>query len=125
MDRRWSDASGDDSVNVEQEWRERYGEELTERPDFILEGLLLEVTERIWQVMQEQDVSRSELADRLGVSRQYISNFLNTPSNTTLKTIVEMAQALDLEVEVTLKPKKHDEPGAEETGEVPEAAAHE
>ena len=92
-------------MDIEKEWFDTYGEELTSHPAYILQGLLLEVTERICEAMEKQDVSRSELADRLDVSRQYITNFLNTPSNTTLKTIVEMANALDLEVEVTLRPK--------------------
>lgn len=102
-------------MDIEQKFFDKFGQELTSHPAYILEGLLLEVTERICEEMEEQDISRSELAERLGVSRQYITNFLNTPSNTTLKTIVEMASALDLEVDVTLRPRteaKDEEPRA-------------
>ena len=53
--------------------------------------------------MEEQGVTRSELAERMGVARQRVTNFLNTPSNTTLLTIVRFAEALGLAVDVEIK----------------------
>jgi len=80
-------------------WVERYKED----PDYILHGLLLEVTEKICAAVEEQGLSRAELAKRLGVKPQYVTNFLNTPHNTTLRTIVRFAQALDLDVALELR----------------------
>jgi len=54
--------------------------------------------------MEEQGVSQSELARRLGVSRQHVSAFMADPGNPTLQTIAQMAHALGLRVSVTLEP---------------------
>lgn len=78
-------------------------EEAEDDPDYIVHGLLYEITESICEAMERQNVTRAELADRLGVKRQQITNFLNTPGNTTLKTIVRFANALDLDVSVELQ----------------------
>ena len=47
--------------------------------------------------MERQKLSRSELAKRMGVRRQYITQFLNTPTNTTLLTIARFAKALNVD----------------------------
>jgi len=60
--------------------------------------LLMDATDLICREMEAQGVTRRELAARLGVSPQYVTKFLNTPSNTTLLQIVRFAQALGLEV---------------------------
>lgn len=67
-------------------------------PEYITYGLLDDVTDLICREMDAQGITRRELAERLGVTPQYITKFLNTPSNTTLLQIVRFAQALGLEV---------------------------
>lgn len=79
--------------------------ELSDDPGYIAHGLLCELTEDICRAMDQQGITRTELADRLGVSRQYITNFLNTPQNTTLKQIVRFANAVGLEVAMSLTPR--------------------
>ena len=59
---------------------------------------------RIAIAMDEQGVSQAELARRLGVSRQHISAFMTDPGNPTLQTIVRMAHALGLTVNIELEP---------------------
>lgn len=90
------------NVIDETQWFEELGEQFKDDPEYITHGLLLDVTAEICEAMEEQDVSRVELAGRLGVVRQRVSNFLNTPSNTTLLTIVKFAQALGLNVKVEI-----------------------
>jgi transcriptional regulator with XRE-family HTH domain len=63
-------------------------------PEFVLEGVLLGVNERICEVMQEKGISRTQLADRLGKSRQYVTKLLNGKPNVTLSTLVQIAIAL-------------------------------
>jgi transcriptional regulator with XRE-family HTH domain len=77
-----------------------------EDPAYLTERALLEVAERVYVAMEEQGVSRAELARRVGVPRQRVTNFLNTPSNTTVQTIVRFAQALGLEVDISLRPRE-------------------
>jgi len=73
-------------------------EEFRDDPEYISHGLLMDATDLICREMEAQGLSRRELAERLGVSPQYVTKFLNTPGNTTLLQIVRFAQALGLDV---------------------------
>jgi transcriptional regulator with XRE-family HTH domain len=89
-------------------WFAQLGEQFAHDPEYITHGLLLEITAEICRAMEEQGISRSELAERMGVARQRVTNFLNTPSNTTLQTVVRFAEALGLCVEVAVKERYGD-----------------
>lgn len=54
--------------------------------------------------MTEQGVTRSELADRLGCGRSHITQMLAPDRNLTLKTMVKLAKALGLTLDVRLVP---------------------
>jgi len=71
-------------------------------PEYILEGLLYDLTEQIVQAMQRQRVSRADLAERLGVSRAYVTQLLRGKPNTTLRTLVRVAAALGLKLQASL-----------------------
>ena len=88
----------------EAQWFSDIEKESANDPEIIVYGMLLEMTEDICEAMEHQGITRSELANRLGVSRQYVTNFLNTPANTTLKSIVQFAQAVGLEVSLEQRP---------------------
>ena len=78
-------------------------ETLTERLTKTAEGMrlyqqeraILEVTELVCQLMDEQDVSRSELAKRLGRTKGYITQLLDGRANMTVRTISDVFTALD------------------------------
>jgi predicted DNA-binding protein (UPF0251 family) len=57
----------------------------------------------IGRIMDQQDVTQTKLAARMGVSRQQVSRLLRTPNNTMLKTLVRIACALGLELNVTFE----------------------
>ncbi len=84
------------------EWFSQRLEEYRDDPEFILEELILDVTEQICAAMEGQDISRSELAQRLGVSRAYITKLLNGQGNMTLRTLVAVGHALGVEVNVSM-----------------------
>ena len=75
-------------------WFDKQLAEWDTNPDFILEGLLIEATERICELMDKHDISRAELARRLGKSRAYVTRLLNGQPNMTLKTLTQIAVAL-------------------------------
>lgn len=75
-------------------------------PDFLAEGLVLEVTEQISARMRELELRPTDLARRLGVSRAFVSQLLNGRPNMTLRTLVCVAHALDQRVSLKLHPKK-------------------
>ncbi len=87
-----------DEVRLLAEWEQ----ELSDDPAYVAHGLLCEITEDICRAMDRLGMTRTELAQRLGVSRQYVTNFLNAPGNTTLKQVVRFAVAVGLDVQVTL-----------------------
>ncbi len=58
------------------------------------ERLILEITEEICALMNEKDVSRAELAQRLGCSPSNVSQILDGDNNFTVRTIADCLLAL-------------------------------
>lgn len=85
-------------------WFKKELERARDTFDYKLESLELDVTERILQIMEEKGVSRSELAERLGVSKAAVSKLFNNGSNMTLKRLLAIAEALGQELRVNLGP---------------------
>ncbi len=87
-------------------------ETLTEKLTKTAEGMrlyqqeraILEVTELVCQLMDEQDVSRSELATRLGRTKGYITQLLDGRANMTVRTISDVFTALDRAVHFQEEP---------------------
>jgi len=72
--------------------------------NFQRERLEMEITELICQVMEEQSISRAELARRLGKSRAYVTKVLRDGSNLTVKTISDVFFALGRSLRVVERP---------------------
>ena len=68
--------------------------------DFQAERLTLDVTERICQLMDEQGISRADLAALLGVTRSRITNLLSGQANMTLRTMSDAFHAIGRAVHV-------------------------
>ncbi len=71
-------------------------------PDYILHGLLYDLAEDIYDAMNERGYTQAELAELAGMQPSALSRFLNTHHNTTLRTLVRLVTALDLEFTYTL-----------------------
>lgn len=63
-------------------------------PDYWHEGAILEFTLDLERRMEEQDISRAELARRMGTSRAYITRLLGGNANFTLMTMVKLSMAV-------------------------------
>ena len=61
--------------------------------------------EQMTQLMDENHISRSELADTMGVSRAYITRLFNAPPNMTLRSIATLAIALGVRPQIHLAPR--------------------
>lgn len=72
-------------------------EKYRQDPEYQAEKLTLAVTEEISKVMLAKNVSRAELARRLGVSAARVTNILRGGTNVTLKTVAAVAVALECE----------------------------
>jgi len=75
-------------------------------PESELYGVLLDVTEGIVKRMIEQGVRRTDLAERLGTSRAYVTKLLDGQENMTLKTLVRVANALEMKVDAKFVPRE-------------------
>ena len=62
---------------------------------------LFRVTEDILVAMEDQGVSKAELAQRLGKSKARISQLLGGSSNMTIGTLADIAFALELTLDKT------------------------
>ncbi len=69
-------------------------EELKDDPEFLTETLLLEVNESICELMENQDVSRAELARRLEWRRSAVTKMLQGNHNISIGRLVRIALAL-------------------------------
>ena len=72
--------------------------------EFRLERVLFQVAEEISRLMHEQNMSRAEIAERLGVSRAYVTKILNGNPNLTIKTMLRLAEALGRELAIQFAP---------------------
>ncbi|MEJ5360211.1 MAG: helix-turn-helix transcriptional regulator [Desulfobacterales bacterium] len=78
---------------------------------FKQEQLILDVTEKICKQLKEDNISRSDLARRLNKTKGYISQLLNGARNLTLRTIADIAVAIDCRVVISFVKKDHAETG--------------
>ena len=61
------------------------------------EKLILEVTESIFEAMEKEGKSKTDLALSMGRSTAFISQLLNGSRNMTLRTLADIAHALGIE----------------------------
>lgn len=87
------------------EWYEQYIARFRDTPEFQTERVLVDIGEQIVSQMESQEITRAELARRLGVSRPFVTRLLTGNPNLTVKTLVRVASAVGLVVDVSLEPR--------------------
>ena len=83
--------SGKKSENAE----DRAETDLCSDPEFVASYLKGLFTESIFQAMEEEGLTRCELATALGKSRQHVARVLNEEASFTIETMVRFCMALD------------------------------
>jgi DNA-binding Xre family transcriptional regulator len=71
------------------------------------ESFILDVTEKILEALEKQEINQNELASRLGTSKAFVSQLLNGGRNMTLRTLADICFALRLAPELALRRKEH------------------
>ncbi|QOD81640.1 helix-turn-helix domain-containing protein [Chromobacterium haemolyticum] len=66
------------------------------------ESLIISVTEEIWAEMNRQNMSKTTLAEKLGVTKPRVSSMLNGGANLTIRKLADIAHALDKRFVVSL-----------------------
>lgn len=86
-------------------WKEAL-QRVKKTTEYKLEILSASITHRILKIMDKNSINRSDLADKLGVSKPVVSKFLNQGSNITIKRLLLIADALDSDIEVKIVPRQ-------------------
>ena len=81
-------------------------QEAESHADYWIDGPITEFVEDLARLMEEQEVTRAELARRMGTSRAYITKMLGGNANFTLLTMVKLAMALDGAVHIHISDKR-------------------
>lgn len=76
--------------------------ELYESKEYLQEKLLIKFSEDLCEILQKQGLSFKAFADKLNVSKAYVSKIINGKPNLTLKSIADIAFVLNLWPEIHL-----------------------
>lgn len=68
-----------------------------------LDALKVELCEQVYSIMEQEKISKAELARRLQTSRAYVTKLLQGSANFTLESLVKVARALKCNVTVSLR----------------------
>ena len=97
-------------------------------PEYWSAAAAYEFVRELERRMEEQGVSRAELARRLGSSKAYVTKVLTADANFTLTTMTRLAMAVGGEVHVRIsdpkKKEKRQEAPQPEPGGGEEASGH-
>lgn len=88
--------------NTAQSWLARELEDPEARRIFEQERLAVVAANVVAEAMEEEHVSKAELAQRLGCSRAHVTQALSGARNITLRTLADMAWALGRQVGLRL-----------------------
>ena len=87
-------------------WFENKLDSFKDNFEFRLENIILNLTEDICKSMEQKSINRLNFAKLLNVSPPAVTKLLNGNSNFTLKTLLTVADALDLDLEIGFKEKE-------------------
>lgn len=82
----------------------RWADENDANAKLVAEELLIaEVTEAIWEAMEDAHTSKTELAQRMGATKGHVSQVLSGSRNMTLRTLADICHALKLKPAFSLQ----------------------
>lgn len=79
------------------EWFAEFGKKLEHDGSLQIDAAKLELSEQIFQIMEDKGMSEAELARCLKVSRAYVNKILQGDTNFTIETLVKIGIALKAE----------------------------
>jgi len=84
-------------------------DELKQSGELYVEWAKIEIAQQIYSVMKRQNVTKADLARRLGKSRSYITQILQGDANLTIESLIKVSTALNCEFEFKLNKKQVEE----------------
>jgi len=94
--RQWETQKLNQPLNAE------YHERFKNDPEYVLEGLYLELFEQIRKFMHRNKITDAELAQKLGVTEEYVKDLFRETHNLTLLTLSKLFAALGAEAKIRL-----------------------
>jgi predicted XRE-type DNA-binding protein len=79
------------------DWFDKEVQGLAKDPEYITYGLAIELAAQIKRKIQTEGINQKDLAVKLNKSESWMSSFMNSPANFSIKELVEVAVALDME----------------------------
>ena len=86
-----------------QKWYKNLVDKIKDTFEYRFESFILDITEDICRIMKEKKISRSRLAEKLNISKPAVTRMLGGNPNFTLKRLLGVADALDLDLVVDFK----------------------
>jgi transcriptional regulator with XRE-family HTH domain len=93
------------SIESIEKYRER-SRRLEKDPLFIAELLKLEFADDLVRLLEARGLKRTELAEKLGTNRGYVTRVLNTEYNLSVETMAKIALALDARISLRMLPRE-------------------
>jgi transcriptional regulator with XRE-family HTH domain len=87
------------------EWYDEFRKKAAESLTYRATMREMVITEQIISIMEDLNISRAELANRLKISKAAVSKLLNNGSNITLQRAVSIADALGCDLDFSFKKK--------------------
>lgn len=81
-------------TNFFEKWRDENNER---KRLYAQEKYILDISEKLWEQLEKQDISKTQLANRLGKSKSYVSQLLNGSRNMTIRTLADISFVLGVE----------------------------
>jgi len=87
-------------------WWDTLTDEIEDTIEYKVESVSFNIAVQVYERMRELGLTQKELANKLNVSKSYISQILKGKSNMTIETMVKLSNVLDLTPSIKLAPKE-------------------
>ncbi|OGH60594.1 MAG: hypothetical protein A3G34_10705 [Candidatus Lindowbacteria bacterium RIFCSPLOWO2_12_FULL_62_27] len=88
---------------AEETWFEKHHKTDEEKRLFAQEVAILSALEEVCRVMETENVSRADMATKLGKSRAFVTQVLRGSNNITIRTLADFAWACGRTVDIRLR----------------------
>ncbi len=87
------------------EWYKELKTELEKTVEYKIESTTFKIAIQVYNRLKELGITQKELAERLNVSKSYVSQILKGKTNMTIETMIKLSDVLDLTTEINFIPK--------------------
>ncbi|MDP8242475.1 MAG: helix-turn-helix transcriptional regulator [Candidatus Hinthialibacter antarcticus] len=95
---------GIEIIDLTKEYEQKFAEIMT-HDEYHIETAKLVFADEIYDHMEAQDINQSQLAEKLGSTKQYVSKLLSGYANPSIATLVKIARRLNCKFVFKLEPK--------------------